>query len=251
MNTKTIDLLVLNQDQESRIPLATFSLEELPKKASFKSPMEASLLSNMGEQFTVRALVEAYLNSSLKIYNLFRKAVNTIDLYEKVTFENIMARPFAYAQLEAYEKMRPIIPKEKESDADVFPIAHLCWKEGIFVALFQQQSMEHLLGSNLHEQSHHMHYLLYPEHYNHSDVTIIETMAIFAEMKCKMPVNYLPQDYNPETKVKETPHYRAQELLQRLESKPSYAAASLQSQWNFLLQYNRHEALSERIEKLP
>jgi len=251
VNTKTIDLIVLNQDQETRVPLATFSLKDLPKRASFKSPTETNLLSNLSEQFTVRALVKAYLDSSVRIYNLFKKAVNKIDLYEKVTFENIMARPFAYAQPEAYEKIRPIIPKEKESDADIFPIAHLCWKEGIFVSLFQEQSLEYLLGSNLHEQAHGMHYLLYPDHYTSSDATIIETMAIFAEMKCKIPVNYIPQDHNPETKINETSHSRAQQLLQRLESKPSYASASLPSQWNFLLQYNKHEALSEGIDKLP
>ena len=86
MNTKTIDLIVLNQDQETRVPLATFSLKDLPKRASFKSPTETNLLSNLSEQFTVRALVKAYLDSSVRIYNLFKKAVNKIDLYEKITF---------------------------------------------------------------------------------------------------------------------------------------------------------------------
>ena len=252
MNTKTIDLIILEQDQAMRYSLATASLQELPKRIKFEAPHEKYLLFGLTEQFTARALVEAYIKSSAKIYSFFKKVVNSTELSEKITFENIMARPMAYARPDAYEKIRPVFPKEKETDADVSSIAHLCWEEGIFVGLFPGQSAEHLLGSNLHEQVHHMHHFLYPKQYEKSDMTMIETMAIFGEMKCKIPVNYLPQDHDPETKINETQHYRAQELLQRLESKPSYASASLQSQWNFLLQFDSHEALREHIDqKLP
>lgn len=253
MNTKTIDLIVLEGEQNKRIPFIEFTLDQLPTKSTYISPTpeKAELLKGAGDQYTVQSLIKTYLDGIARIYYLFKKITTGTDLEKRITFEHITARPFAYALPGAYQKVKPIVPKEKEQDAEVIPGAHLSWGEGIFSSLNQYSSLDYLLGSNVHEHTHHMHYLLYPDQYTASDATMIETMAIFTEMKCNCPINYLPPDYDPTSGTGDTPHYRAERLLRQLEIDEKYSKMDLAAQWNYLINFIKHEELSKHINSLP
>ena len=76
---------------------------------------------------------------------------------------------------------------------------------------------------------------------------MIELMAIFIELKCDAPVNYLPRSYNPADNSGETPHYRAEKLLRRLETREQYAKMSASQQWALLINFSKHEQLQGYI----
>ena len=127
-------MIVLENDQEKRIPFLQFSWYGSPKKTNVKRLATQEVLSGLGWQYTHRTLSKNYLNGIIKVHDLFKTIVEDTDQQDYVTYENITARPFAYAMPEAYEKIKPVISKEKDNDTQVNTAAHICWEKGIFVS---------------------------------------------------------------------------------------------------------------------
>ena len=250
MTKKIIDLIVLENDQEKRIPFLQFSWYESPKKTNVKRLATPGVLSGLGWQYTYWSLSRNYLNGIIKVHDLFKTIVEDTDQQDYVTYENITARPFAYAMPEAYEKIKPVISKEKDNDTQVNTAAHICWEKGIFVSLSRKRTLNDMLGLNVHEHGHHMHYLLRPRQYVSCDATMIELMAIFTMVNCNLPVNYRPANYNPNTKTGETPHYRAEKLLDQLYRKQEYFYLNTAEQWDFLIDFHEHQKLQEYINQM-
>ncbi len=251
MATKTIDLVVLENEQESRTPILKITWSESFKKANFRklAPVE-ELLSGAGWQYTARSLSRSYVMGIDRIHTLFKTITDGTDLQNLVTYEYITARPFAYVRREAYEKIKPVIPLEKEKDTKVNPVAHLCWNKGIFISLNQHRRWNNLVGLNVHEHGHHMHYLLHPKHYASCDPTMIELMAIFTMINCDIEVNYQPAGYDPRTNTGETTHYRAERLLRQLDKKKEYSYLTKADQWVFFLDFHEHQELQEYIDEM-
>ncbi|MEK6939555.1 MAG: hypothetical protein AABX31_02400, partial [Nanoarchaeota archaeon] len=163
---------------------------------------------------------------------------------DKASLEIITQHPYVYASPDAYNVIKPPVKKEKEDDQEMNPVAHLSWGEGIergiFVSLRDHYDYQYILSSNIHEHGHYLHYILNQDHYKQCDSTLREAMAIFMEMKCGLPVNYVYDEPG-----KETPHHRAQQILEQLGPVEFYSYMNNKDQWEFLTSFKTHQALQE------
>ena len=242
MSSKTIDIIVLEEEQPQRVLLSEVTLNLLPERFNFlmKGKIRHTFWPKMRTIHTCTSLTQNYLSGINNIYKTFIEIVTGTDYEDKINYDLITSIPFAYATPKAYQKIKPIPLKEKETDKEVVPVGHFEAKNGIVLSLENNITPESIIGSIIHEHGHYLHYSLWKEEYQKCDVTMRELMAIFVQEK-----------YYPIGAYKEkTPHHRAQELLHRLENKESYARSDSASQWNFLLQFMNHQELNEHIDKL-
>jgi len=249
MTLKPIELLVLQKGELERIQLAEIDLDNFTELSYHFNPVAThqKYWTEINEKYEFNTLIQNYAEGVRKLQQIVREIVQGTNDAGKANLRRITRHPFVYASPPAYQLIKPKIEKEKESDIDILPIAHISWAEGIeygvFVSLTDDYSYQNILSSNIHEHGHYLHHILNSKHYKDCDSTMRETMAIFMEMKCGLPVNYTQPEPG-----KETPHHRAQQLLLALEKTELYSGMNTKAQWEFLTEIQAHQSLQELIE---
>ncbi len=179
-------------------------------------------------KFYFKELAFHYLRSQHKVHRIFRKILEGNEDLKKEypylleSYLHLATVPFAYATTDAYEKIRHRYPKEKETDVEIKATAHYDEHRGIFVSLNPNDNLQSTIA---HEYGHYLHHTLTPDQYRESSPTMKEVMAIFIEGKCGYHTNY----------ATDLPHYRAEQLLKKLENTKTYGKEmSISDKWNFL-----------------
>lgn len=247
MNLKAIELLVLQKGALERIKLVDIDLEDQDSELTYHFNPESlheKFWTGISEQYEVNNLLFNYVYGVRRLHRVVTEIVKGTGQEDKASLKVITKHPYVYASPEAYDIIKPKCEKEKSGDLDLSPVAHLSWKEGIeygiFVSLMDHYSYQNILSSNIHEHGHYLHFILNSGHYNECDSTLKEAMAIFMERKCGLNTNYMFLEPG-----KETPHHRAQQLLQQLEKIEFYSYMGNKEQWEFLAQFKTHQALQE------
>jgi len=241
VSAKSIELLVLENENLVRMKLAEIMLSDQPRISSFNPrALEHWVWKGISERYEVKTLVQNYIHAILKTQRIFAKIVKDTTYQRKAELETITRHPFIYASPAAYQKVRPQIKKEKKGDDEIKSVAHLSWQEGIFVMLGHNYTYQTILGSNIHEHAHFMHYTLYPQFYNYYDSTMKECLAIFVEEKCNIKDIYEGRN----------PHARGQQILKELNKHDFYRRKTIADQWNFLTEYEDHRDLKRIIRSL-
>lgn len=243
MITKNIDLIVLEEEKVIRKKLASITPESLVA-GTYSYRLNSKLWEQKSSQpekndLEPNALVLHYVSGINKVHNTFRKILRN-NQTEKAKFPmlkdsylHLASFPFAYVTAEAYERIRHTYAKEKETDKEIIAVAHCDQVKGIFVSLGNENSLE---GTIAHEYGHYLHHTLLPESYKKSSATMKEVIAVFVEEKCGYHTDYVPDG----------PHYRAEQLLKKLEKKSTFGKnMTLAGQWNFLGSFSHHEYLDE------
>ena len=247
MSTKTIDLLVLQKGALERIQLAEIELDnlsELSYQPNILALNQEKFWAGISKKYEFNSLIQNYAEGIKKLQKVVAEITHKTPNTAKASLEEITQHPFVYASPAAYQLVKPKIKKEKKDDQEINPVAHISWGEGtehgIFVSLVDHYSYQNILSSNIHEHGHYFHFILNSEQYNGCDSTLRETMAIFMEKKCGLPVNYVYHEPG-----KETPHHRAQQLLSALEQTEFYSDMDNRDQWEYLTSFRTHQALQE------
>jgi len=243
MSAKTLDFIILEGEQEKRLPLVKISLHDLPKRAQYKKliSLTPEFLLEQGVEHTIQSLVQNYIKGIVKVHNLFTRIVKETANENRVNYQTITEVGFVYATHGAYSKINTLYPKEKESDADIIPAGHFDNDKEIILSLENNLTEKYLQENIIHEHGHYLHKFLHPEKYENCDPTLKEVMSIFVQERCNYKREY----------VKKTPHYRAQQILHQLENKNNFKRATARAQWNFLVQFTNHQELSDYTNKLP
>lgn len=239
MGTKTIDIIVLEEEQAKRIRLAEFTLDELPYKSAINRFLSEEELQKLRINYgadTSKTLLQLYLEPLVKVQQLFSDIFKDTPQEEKASYENIAAVPFAFASVEAYNKIKPFIQKEKDSDAEIDSVGHFNGSE-IIISL--RENHKHIHGNIAHEHGHHMHWTLHPKQYHGCDPTLRELIAIFVQEKCGYSRSY----------AENTMHHRALQLLHELQETERYRRMPASEQWKFLNDFSRHETLRNYIRR--
>lgn len=238
MSTKSIDIIIIEEEQVKRKPLAEFTLDKLPKKCSIlrKGDLKQHFWSGDGKYHTRTSLVQTYLDGVIEVHKLFNKILKGTGHQGACSYEFVTSIPFAYSCPEAYAKIRPTFPKEKADDVETISIGHFT-EERIYLSLEHNLTSDNLAGSITHEHGHYLHNKLWPDKHNQADPTMKELMAIFVQEKCNYPREYTPN----------TPHHRALELLKKVEATNMYQQMTVQNQWDFLLGFTQHASLQEFV----
>ncbi len=237
VGTKTIDLIVLEDGQAKRVPLAEFTLDHLPQRSTVNKygPLEKEVLRINDETYTCEILLQLYLKPLLKVQQLFSNLLKDTPQEEKASYENITAVPFAFASADAYNTIKPAIQKEKDGDAKIDVVGHFD-DYGIVVSLCEEP--KYIRSTVAHEHGHYMHQNLCPEKYLKCTPTMKEFIAIFVQEMCGYNKSY----------VENTMHHRAKQLLCELQKTEHYRQIPVSEQWKLINNFRKHRNLRRYIE---
>jgi len=186
--------------------------------------------------FTPPALARAYIEMIYGIHERFLDVFKD-ELSSEELFETLLKTEFVYASPMAYQRIKPVIPKEKDDDQEFNYVAHYSSKGGIFVSLLENATLEVIKGNAIHEFGHRLHQLYFPRNYDYSDVTIKEMLAILLEEEEGINDSYLSK----------TPHGRAKELLRRA-NEGKLKGKTFAERWKLLASFLKHEDLESYID---
>lgn len=232
MRPRGIDLILVEEDNVVRKAIIEVTHKNISKGKYFYKPDQPlqhnKKIKTEGGEFVIKELAVNYVKSQHKVHNVFRKILAGDQDQKKRypflvdSYLHLAAVPFAYVTKDAYELIRHTYPKEKETDAEIIAAAHYDEKKGIFVSLNIDESLGRII---VHEYGHYLHHTLTPEKYKEASSTMKEVMAIFIEYNCGHHSNYPAY----------LPHYRAEQLLQKLKKTKTYGKdMNVSDQWNFL-----------------
>lgn len=226
MVVKNIDLIVLEEEKISKIPLAAIYTADLPERTYLINP-QIYAQEPFNQYHHPNFLIHTYFNSLEDTKRLFQQILkDDLDMH-KTYCQHLIELPFAYATPEAYEK----------ENAPTKSIAYYGGRdEGIIISL--AQISEKMRDTAVHEFGHFMHEILSPGRYEKCDGVMKELMAIFVEEKA---------DYQDTYEEQHPDHYKAQKLLHQLNEIYDYKTMDTAAQWNFLVGFMSHENLDEYV----
>lgn len=238
----TLEILVAKAEDdflEQKI-FAELSIVEAPSpKLSVKIIEDWRRYSNeISEHYTPAALAILYMETLQKIHNLFQKKMSHKWDW-KTLLQALLKAEFVYASPKAYQLIRPVIPKEKEDDQEINPIAHYNNYE-IIVSLPEHANLETIKAYNFHELGHYFHHIDAPENYASSDATIKEAAALLVEKEQGINNSY----------ASHTPHGRANELLKKA-NENKFKGKPFIEKWKILTEFYNHQDFEDYLnEKL-
>ncbi len=234
-------LEILLRTENDRLVQKYFARLDL-KEADPSTLSVASVVPNWGkyrhqinQRYTPRALADQYIESIKTLHGYFQDTVRHKWTSEDLLQKLLLAR-FSYASPAAYQLKKPVFVKEKPGDQEFTVVANYNNNYGIYVSLPEDFTLGDIKRYGIHELGHLMHHLDAPENYRASDATIKETMALLIEVEQGMNLIY----------KKDTPHWRAQQLLIKANRK-KLRGKDFAEKWNTLTKFKKQKDLEDYI----
>lgn len=237
----TLEYLITRAEDGSPVqkPFAELSIVETPSHGLSTRIVEDWTKSSheISELYTPRVLALAYNETLKSIHKLFQKTVKHKWDW-KILLETLLKAEFVYASSKAYQLVKPVIPKEKEADQEVIPIAHYNSGYKIMISLPEQGgTVERIQNYGIHEFAHYMHHVDAPEHYTASDATMKEALAILVEEEEGINHSYAVN----------IPHGRAKELLKKA-NENKFKEKAFKERWGILTNFQKHEDFEDYLD---
>lgn len=237
----TLEYLVTRAEGASVMqrPFAELSIVDTPSHGLSTRIIEDWTKSSheINEFYTPRVLAYAYMMTLKSVHSLFQKTVSHKWDW-KILLETLLKAEFVYASSKAYSLVKPVIPKEKEEDQEVIPIAHYNSGYKIMISLPEQGgTLEKIENYGIHEFAHYMNHVDAPEHYIASDATMKEALAILVEEEEGINDSY----------IGDTPHGRAKKLLKKA-NENKFKGKAFREKWKVLTEFKKHEDFEDYID---
>ncbi len=239
---KSLDLLVLEHDKLVRKNIAKIVVNPtapLNFRSYLADEWDEEKMGIRG--YSLHLLADNYFDTISEVHRLFAGTVN-VDLENHLYFVLLGTR-FRYARADAYEKIKPIFPKEREQDEEIIAAAHYQDNE-IIVSLPKKISLKTVHRLSAHEFGHRMHQELEPINYQYADSTIKELAAFLVEDA--LAVRILDEN-GQNTYNQNTTHYRAEELLRKAE-RTKFKELAFADRWNILKLFRKQDDLNDYLD---
>jgi hypothetical protein len=226
----TIDLLTISNGEIQRKCLAKAELDRQVDNYiinPYDHINEASIedyLTKRQLQFNLVSLVETYLDGLEYVKQVLRKCSKKHQHHDD-SCQALGAVSFAYVLPEAY------IKNFNDDNCGTY-------NQGVFVNINHHYSKNSLLSTVVHEFTHYLHHLLYPDNYNSCGKVLREMVAISLE-----------EELDPDHPYTTDPHAEAKNLLQQLRRIPEYSQLSKEERFVFLAEFPSAYPIRRYIRK--